>query len=315
MITREMVERQAAQMSCEAAAIMAVAEVESASSGFLPDGRPAILFEALWFHTFTNGAFDAAHPSISSPVWDRSLYRGGAGEYGRLAESQQLDSTAALKSASWGAFQIMGFNYTACGYPTVEQFVTAMRGDIENHLAAFDAFVRSNGPMLVALRQKDWTTFARLYNGPGAVAQYATKISATYAIHARELAAAPKPSLEQAVPPAPAPLPPPVITGPPIPDHDATTPPPAGYVETSTGKVVRTDVTESGIFKKSTNAAIVTAASTATSVGTAIAAFKDLDYKLILALGAVGFVAGITAIAYNLLTRRDRVQMHQQGIA
>lgn len=107
---------EAQRLGCEPAAIWAVCEVESAGSGFLPDGRPKILFEAKAFHTQTDGAYDGSHPNISSPSWDRSLYgASGAHQYVRLAEAVALDREAALNSASWGRFQIMGFNHEMVG--------------------------------------------------------------------------------------------------------------------------------------------------------------------------------------------------------
>jgi hypothetical protein len=38
------------------------------------DWRPKILFEAHWFHKFTNGIYDKSHPNISSSVWNKELY-------------------------------------------------------------------------------------------------------------------------------------------------------------------------------------------------------------------------------------------------
>ena len=43
-------QKAAKELNCEVAAIRAVAEVESLKGGFLPDGRPKILFERHVFH-------------------------------------------------------------------------------------------------------------------------------------------------------------------------------------------------------------------------------------------------------------------------
>jgi len=174
-----------------AADILAVAEVESGGRKDLPDGRPQILFEAQWFHNFTNGQYDQSHPNISSPTWNRTLYRGGALEYDRLAEAVALNETAALKSASWGLFQIMGFNHKAAGFPTVQMFVEAIKDDDDADMAAFIGFVRNNPVMLKALRNHDDRTFALLYNGPGQVDYYADKISAAREHYATSTEAAP----------------------------------------------------------------------------------------------------------------------------
>src|SRR5215475_2182058 len=96
--------------------VKAFAEVESHGETHWKDGRVPILFEAQWFSNFTNHQYDASHPGISSRTWNRSLYKGGYAEYERLAEAKALNNEAALKSASWGAFQIMGFHHSHLGY-------------------------------------------------------------------------------------------------------------------------------------------------------------------------------------------------------
>jgi hypothetical protein len=101
----------AAALFCDIAAVKAVVEVESGGrTGFLADKRPKILFESRWFHKLTGGRFDQSHEHLSTPTWVRN-YKGGAGEYERLFEAMELDREAALKSASWGMFQILGVNH------------------------------------------------------------------------------------------------------------------------------------------------------------------------------------------------------------
>lgn len=171
---------EAQEIGCEPAVIWAVCDVESAGSGFLPDKRPKILFEAHYFHNLTNGRYDRSNPNISSPSWDRSLYgRGGAHQYERLDEAIDLDREAALESASWGRFQIMGANYKACGYPNVEKFVSDMMDDEANHLKAFTAFCRTNG-ITGFLITKEWSRFTLRYNGSGQVAYYSAKLAEAY---------------------------------------------------------------------------------------------------------------------------------------
>lgn len=174
--------RAALKIGCEEAAIHAVISVESGGDGFLSDGsgRSTNLFEAHRFSRETGGRFDQSHPNLSSPVWDRSLYKGGAREYDRLAEAIKLDREAALKATSWGAFQILGSNHKAAGYPDVESFVAAMADSEGAQLDAFVSFVQSKnlGRYLVA---KDWASFARGYNGTSyALNKYDTKLATAY---------------------------------------------------------------------------------------------------------------------------------------
>ena len=134
----------ATRLDVELAALKAVAEVESAGSGFLPapDRRPKILFEGHVFHRLTAGRHSLTHPDISHPTWDRNLYaRSLAGEWKRLDKAAALDPAAAMQSASWGAFQIMGFNYALCGFDSVGRFVQAQAGGADGQLEAFVALL------------------------------------------------------------------------------------------------------------------------------------------------------------------------------
>jgi len=155
--------RAAAALGCEVAAIRAVIAVES-RGGFLPDGRPRILFERHVFHRLTGGRFDGGHRQISARL--PGGYRGGALEYARLEQALALERAAALRSTSWGAFQIMGFNHAPAGFAEVEEFVAAMVSGEAAQLDAFVAFLRHEG-LARMLGERDWTGFARRYNGPG----------------------------------------------------------------------------------------------------------------------------------------------------
>jgi hypothetical protein len=168
----------AAKLGVEVAAVKAVADVESSGTTHWADGRPPILFEALWFHKLTGGKYDSTHPGISSPVWDQSLYIGGPREYGRLNEAIALDRAAALQSASWGGFQVMGFNWKNLGYGSLDEFYDAMQNDA-GQLDSFIRYIKVNH-LTNALIQHDWDAFAAGYNGTGAVAVYAPKIEEAY---------------------------------------------------------------------------------------------------------------------------------------
>ena len=176
----------ATALGCEVAAIKAVAEVESAGDAFFSNGQPKILFEAHIFSRLTKRTYDASHPSISSRSWNRALYAGGIAEYKRLEQALQLDVSAALQAASWGRFQIMGFNYQACGYSLVENFVKDMFQSQARQLDAFAAFLKHNG-LDKHLKNKDWAAFAKGYNGPEYAAnKYDVKMKDAYERYAKK---------------------------------------------------------------------------------------------------------------------------------
>jgi len=175
------------RLRCEPAAIWAVCDIESAGGGFLPDKRPKILFEAHIFGRLTHHRWDATHLNVSSSSWDRALYgAAGAHQYDRLAEAISLDRAAALQSASWGMFQIIGMNFAACGFASVEVYVAAMCQSEGAQLAAFAAFC-AHEDLARFLAAHDWTQFALRYNGPGeADNDYDGKLATAYRRRAAE---------------------------------------------------------------------------------------------------------------------------------
>lgn len=151
-------------IGCSVSMVRAVDAVESAGRGFLPSGRPKILFEGYLFHKFTGGRFDRTNPSISYPVWTKVHYRGGEAEYERLEQAYKLDPRAALRATSWSRFQILGDNYAMCGFTSVEAFVEAMFLDEDNSLEAFVLYIMHRG-LRDAMRRKDADAVAYGYNG------------------------------------------------------------------------------------------------------------------------------------------------------
>jgi peptidoglycan hydrolase-like protein with peptidoglycan-binding domain len=169
----------AALLSCEIAAIKAVAEVESRGAGFLSDGRPKILFERHKFHKFTGGKFSAGHPGISNKS-PGGYGAGGAHQWDRFNEAFALDPSAAVQSCSWGKFQVMGFNFEVCGFANIDDFRTAMETSEGEHLKAFCNFISGN-KLAGALRNRQWATLASGYNGADyKINQYDTKLAAAY---------------------------------------------------------------------------------------------------------------------------------------
>jgi hypothetical protein len=168
-------------IGCDEAAIRAVIAVES-HGGFLADNRPKILFERHYFHRLTNGKFDKSDPDICSA--QAGGYKGGVAEWDRMDRAIKLDRQAALKSASWGAFQIMGANHQAAGFADVESFCHAMCQSEDDQLKAFVGFVKANH-LDDELCRRDWAGFARGYNGPGyRQFNYDNKLQAAYVYHA-----------------------------------------------------------------------------------------------------------------------------------
>lgn len=173
----------AEQHNLELAVVKAVNSVESRGKGFLIDGRPVILFEG---HVFwrqlekrgldPNNYLSQNYANVLYKSWTKKFYQGGAGEYTRLEKSAGMSDQpefhdAAYCSASWGAFQIMGYHYKSLGFASIDHFVSQMYNHEREHLRAFGNFISFNEisgkPLVDWLREKNWPKFAKGYNGSG----------------------------------------------------------------------------------------------------------------------------------------------------
>ena len=90
-------------------------------------------------------------------------------EYKRLEKAKTIDVEAALMSASYGLFQIMGFNYKTSGFSSVGEMYTECSRSERNQLGAFCNFILSDNRLITALRKQDMLAFALAYNGPAQV--------------------------------------------------------------------------------------------------------------------------------------------------
>lgn len=169
------------------ASVKAIVEVEASGDGFLADGRPKILFEAHHFGKRTGYKFNKSNPGVSVSTWDEAkrLYKGGEKEYRRLDEARALNEPAALESASWGAGQVMGFNWKPLGYASVYDFVEHMK-TAAGQMDAMMRYCQVNNLLDEMRRFPDMDAcraFAAGYNGSGAVDVYAPKIQDAFLRH------------------------------------------------------------------------------------------------------------------------------------
>ena len=184
----------ASALGVPVAAIRAVTEVESKGSGFLPDGRPVILFERHIMRRQLEkmGRKDLADLQAKFPsIVNRQTggYKGGAAEHERLGVAATINRQCALESCSWGLFQVLGVHWKLLGYASIQDFVNAMYRNEAGHLDCFVRFIKANPNLLRAIRAQDWAAFAAGYNGPAYVKNaYHTKLATAFAKHSKELA-------------------------------------------------------------------------------------------------------------------------------
>lgn len=188
-------------LSVEPATVRAIATVESNGSGFAKNGKPTILFERHIFYkellNKRNKELKASIKRDNPTLRDIEItaltaaglrkiqndldsiarqkpnicnkatggYMGGISEYNRLEIAKSIDEECALRSCSWGAFQIMGFHAENLGYKNVFELVDRAQSET-GQLELFVRFIQKNPQLLKAMRAKNWNDFARYYNGP-----------------------------------------------------------------------------------------------------------------------------------------------------
>ena len=165
-LTEQDYTKAAKSLGCEVAALKAVVSVEASGEGFLDTGEPKILYEPHIFSRLTDRKYDKSHPKLSYRKWKTLPYGPVTAQHSKLAQASSLDREAALQSCSWGTFQIMGFNWKACGYKSLQAFINAMYRGVDGHLEAFLGYIKTRG-LADELQRLDWAGFAYGYNGEG----------------------------------------------------------------------------------------------------------------------------------------------------
>ncbi len=187
---RQAINTIAVTLGVEPAALLAVAEVESGGQVSAPvDGRPMplIRWEGHYFYRLTSGTAQALaiQQGLASPVAGGVPNPGSQqGRYDLLARAKLIDPDAALSSCSWGLGQVMGANWSWLGYPSVGALVDAACSGVGGQVEVMSRFVIKSG-LVDDLRRRDFTAFARRYNGPSYKANaYDARMAAAYARYA-----------------------------------------------------------------------------------------------------------------------------------
>ena len=152
-LTESDISAAAETLGVDVAAIKAIIRTEAPKGGFNDNGQVTVLFERhKMYHYLSKKQGKAAadtyardYPNLVNTV--AGGYYGGTAENARLANAMRIDAECALLSASYGRFQIMGFNYKGCGYDSVQAFYDAMAESEGKQLQAFVALINSNAPL------------------------------------------------------------------------------------------------------------------------------------------------------------------------
>lgn len=178
----------------EPAAVMAVLDIEAgkAHSGFSEPCLPLINFDTKLFQrrlakTGVNMAsIRQQYPEVFSAPDVNKYGTVQRAEHAQLRQAREINDQIAVESTFWGMFQIGGFNWKRCGSANVDEFVEDMSRSERDQLAMFGIFLE-NTRMLDSVRNKQWGTFARAYNGPSYKRRrYDSRLANAYNKHKKE---------------------------------------------------------------------------------------------------------------------------------
>lgn len=183
----------ARELGVEAAALLAVAEIESGGKTFaIIDGRqePLIRFEGHYFdrrlsepNRLKARALGLASPTAGAIANPKTQ----AARWTLLTKAAAIDRKAAFESVSWGLGQVMGAHWAWLGYASIDALVEEARSGASGQLRLMASYIAKAG-LADALRRRDWVAVARGYNGPAfAKNNYDGKLARAYARHAADI--------------------------------------------------------------------------------------------------------------------------------
>ena len=165
--------------------------VESSGSGF-SNGKVKIRLENHHFlkddaAKYKGVYFDYGNPSYTGHKYRKSTsaawmncHQNQAQENDAFDFAISLNEVKAYEATSMGLAQIMGFNYSRCGYTSAKAMYNDFSTGEGAQLEGFINFIVSDSTLLQACRDKNYRKMAELYNGAGNVDVYAPKIEKAY---------------------------------------------------------------------------------------------------------------------------------------
>lgn len=175
--------------------IKAFIKVESGRESFDPvTGKITVRFEPKQFYKRTKQLVGA---TVEDGRIRETCHTSQATEYAAFEQASALNRGAALESCSWGAMQVMGFNYRSLHYPGVEEMVKAFSASEAAQIRGALDYIRSRKPLEKAVRGLDFRNTAYYYNGSDYYkGNYDTKLRKAYELYASQLSPTPAQTLQ-----------------------------------------------------------------------------------------------------------------------
>jgi len=141
----------------EVASVMAFLETETGGKGFNGDGKIIIQFEPSWYKKLA--------PYSPSGLWSLNKVDVQSKEWTAFNDAFSKNPTGAMQATSIGMGQIMGFQWKALGYNSVNDMWDDAKRSIDRQIWQVCKLITSNKKLLSALHNHDWNTVACIYNG------------------------------------------------------------------------------------------------------------------------------------------------------
>lgn len=128
-----------------------------------------------------NSSPDLVH-NVGTYKDPNAIYGTEKEQFKKIDEAKKIDNDSAIKSCSWGKFQVMGkyYNYL---YESPAEMEEAMNMCEVQHFAYFKVYLKDvvGSAIITAMKNKNWAKIAELYNGPDyAVKKYHINMDKEY---------------------------------------------------------------------------------------------------------------------------------------
>lgn len=178
--------RDAERIGVQPAALLAVAEIESAGHVYakvVGRDEPLIRWEGHYFYDRLKGAkrAQAVGSGLASPKAGK--VKNPASQSARwqiVARASKIDRNAALESISIGLGQVMGAHWSRLGFSSPSGMIDHARRGAAEQINLMVRYIEEFG-LADELQRLDFEAFTRGYNGKGGIANgYHTKMRAAY---------------------------------------------------------------------------------------------------------------------------------------
>lgn len=146
---------------------MALALMESSGDGMV--GREALTRTEV--HVFKRHLPKELHAKagdlIERGVRGRTNVEVHAWSRSWLKLAAEIDREAAFKSCSYGAWQIMGFNFKTCGFASAQGLAETFDRGIDKQALGLRSFLEASPSIVQAMKRLDFAAVGVAYNGPG----------------------------------------------------------------------------------------------------------------------------------------------------